>query len=59
MRIHKHRTCGLIIKKVDGISHTFLYTRMLRQGKWVPRDWKKMATNRVNSDCTVEKGTVW
>lgn len=46
MCIHKHRTCGLIIKKVDGISYTFLYTRMLRQEngsietgrKWPPTE---------------------
>lgn len=38
-------------KKIVKISYTFLYTRLLEQGKRVHGDWK-------NSDCTVEKGTV-
>lgn len=55
--IPKQRTFELIIKKLDGISHGFCFTHMLRQSKWVLRDWKKRAANIVNSDSAVEKGT--
>lgn len=55
MCVHKQETYGLIIKRLDGISHIFPYTHMLRQRKWVQRDRKKRAMNIVNSDSTAEK----